>query len=214
MELDVLRVYAGSFISEMDLAKNDKIDLINYVREADEYDIMALLTDGIVPQEWDEDYLIQLEGEMVVLDEQILAMEQVLLEVSFKGAGEKVKKAGAAAGRGAKAAFGGAMKGGAAAGRGIKKGSVAAAGGVKKGGAAAGRGIAKGSKAAYGGAKKGGAAAYGGMKKGAGATKDWAKANPKKAIAAGIGVGALGAAAAYKARQRSKAKKAAAEEEG
>ena len=178
MELDVLKIYAGSYVSELDIDLEDKLTLINFIKEADEYDIMAVLTDGELPDEWDEDYLAHLEGQMEVLDEQIYAMENVLTEAT----GDKLKKAMGAAGSAARKGGGYAKKAYGATASGAKKAAGATASGAKK--------------------------AYGGTKKGAMAAGKWAKEHPKTAIGAGLGLGALGAAAAYRARKKRKAAQA------
>lgn len=189
MDLDVLKVYAASLISELDLNAKDKIELITFVKEADEYDIMSLITEGDIPDKWTEDYLVHLEGEMAFLDESIELVADTIISEGFKDWAKKTKDVSVAAGKG------------------LKKGAVS---GVKKGfaGQKAGAGMkAVGRKSRTSKSFQAGRAAGRAVGKAGKLVKD----NPKKAIGAGLAVGALATAAALRARKK---RKEAEQEEG
>jgi len=103
MELDVLKIYAGSFISELDIDLEDKLTLIEFLKEADEYDIMAVLTEGELPDEWTEDHLAALDEELELLGETLEGYEEELLLNELE-AWEKTKRAARSVGSAVKGA--------------------------------------------------------------------------------------------------------------
>jgi len=99
MERDVLQVFASTYVAESDIDTDAKLQLIDYIKEADEFGVMYLLSTGEMLAE--DEYLD--EEAQGILSEQYEAALEPLLEVSKKKKAlvkiEKGKRAIAGAGR-------------------------------------------------------------------------------------------------------------------
>ena len=63
MERDVIQVFASTYVAESDIDIEEKLRLIDYIKEADEFEIMHLISTGDVLAEdeyIDEEYAVSL----------------------------------------------------------------------------------------------------------------------------------------------------------
>ena len=171
MERDVLQVFASTYVAESDIPTEDKLMLIDYIRECDEFGVMYLLSTGEMLGE--NEYLD--EKACGILFEQYQASLAPLLEAKPKGyykmkgahiktvAGRKV-----AAAKGAAMAAGTKVKGAAGrAGAGVKGAAFDAQmklRGAKKAAAHQVKGAAASMKQAGAGAKEAGKGLGGALK--------------------------------------------------
>jgi len=186
MERDVLQVFASTYVAESDIPTEDKLMLIDYIRECDEFGVMYLLSTGEMLGE--NEYLD--EKACGILFEQYQASLAPLLEAKPKGyykmkgahiktvAGRKV-----AAAKGAAMAAGTKVKGAAGrAGAGVKGAAISAGSKVKGAAISAGAGV-KGAAGRAGAGVKGAAGRAGAGVKGAAFDAQMKLRGAKKAAA-------------------------------
>jgi len=80
MERDVLQVFASTYVAESDIDTDAKLQLIDYIKEADEFGVMYLLSTGEMLAE--DEYLDE-EAQSILAEQYETALEP-LLELSKK----------------------------------------------------------------------------------------------------------------------------------